>query len=95
MDDHAVVFRTRGDETASLPPTEFIGRFLQHILPKGFVKIRHFGLMSSGNVNGKLEPQGTSGPAPAPTHPARCARALVRPRPLARPRHRPFQRSQR
>jgi hypothetical protein len=55
VDDHAVVFRTRGDETASLPPTEFIGRFLQHILPKGFVKIRHFGLMSSGNVNGKLE----------------------------------------
>jgi len=55
MDDHAVVFRTRGDETASLPTTEFIGRFLQHILPKGFVKIRHFGLMSSGNVNTKLE----------------------------------------
>jgi hypothetical protein len=55
MDDHAVVFRTRGDQTASLPPTEFIGRFLQHILPKGFVKIRHFGLMSSGNVSGKLE----------------------------------------
>jgi hypothetical protein len=55
MDDHTVVFRTRGDETASLPPTEFIGLFLQHILPKGFVKIRHFGLMSSGNVTGKLE----------------------------------------
>jgi Putative transposase len=55
MDDHAVVFRTRGDETSSLPPTEFIGRFLQHILPKGFVKIRPFGLMSSGNVSSKLE----------------------------------------
>ena len=32
-----------------------MARFLQHILLKGFVKIRHFGLMSSGNVNTKLE----------------------------------------
>ena len=61
LDDQAVVFRTRGSDTAALSPTEFIGRFLQHILPSGFVKIRHFGLMASGNVNTKLE----------------CARALV------------------
>jgi hypothetical protein len=61
MDDQAVVFRTRGGDTASLSPTEFIGRFLQHVLPSGFVKIRHFGLMASGNVNTKLE----------------CARALI------------------
>ena len=54
-DDQTVVFRTRGSDTASLSPTEFIGRFLQHILPSRFVKIRHFGLMSSGNVNGSLE----------------------------------------
>jgi hypothetical protein len=55
MDDHAVVFRTRGSDTATLSPTEFIGRFLQHILPSRFVKIRHFGIMSSGNVNSSLE----------------------------------------
>jgi Putative transposase/Transposase zinc-binding domain len=55
MDDNAVVFRTRGSDTASLSPTEFIGKFLQHILPSRFVKIRHFGLMSSGNVNRSLE----------------------------------------
>jgi hypothetical protein len=33
-DTKAVVFRTHGTDTASLSPTEFIGRFLQHILPK-------------------------------------------------------------
>jgi hypothetical protein len=66
MDDQAVVFRTRGGDTASLPPTEFIGRFLQHILPSGFVKIRHFGLMASGNVNTKLERARALMPATAP-----------------------------
>lgn len=55
MDDQAVVFRTRGDDTASISPTEFIGRFLLHILPSRFVKIRHFGLMASGNVSTKLQ----------------------------------------
>lgn len=34
---------------------EFIGRFLLHILPKGLVKIRHYGLMAPRNANGKLE----------------------------------------
>ena len=34
---------------------EFIRRFLLHILPKGFVKIRHYGLMAPSNVNSKLE----------------------------------------
>ena len=55
LDNRAVVFRTRGGATASVSPREFIGRFLLHILPSHFVKIRHFGLMASGNVSGKLE----------------------------------------
>jgi hypothetical protein len=55
MDDNVIVIRTRGSDTAALSPTEFIGRFLQHILPSRFVKIRHFGIMSSGNVNSSLE----------------------------------------
>jgi hypothetical protein len=54
-DDQAVVFRTRGADTASVSPMEFIGRFLLHILPGHFVKIRHFGLLASGNVSTKLE----------------------------------------
>jgi hypothetical protein len=34
---------------------EFIRRFLLHVLPKGFVRIRHYGLLASINVPGKLE----------------------------------------
>ena len=34
---------------------EFIRRFLLHVLPKGFVRIRHYGLLASVNVGGKLE----------------------------------------
>jgi hypothetical protein len=55
MDDHAVVFRTRDKQTATVDPVEFIGRFLEHILPKGFIKIRHFGLLAPANVNDRLE----------------------------------------
>ena len=55
VDKDTVVFRTRGSETAALSPIEFIGRFLQHILPHHFVKLRHFGLLSAGNVHTKLK----------------------------------------
>jgi hypothetical protein len=34
---------------------EFIRRFLLHVLPKGFVRIRHYGLLASINVAGKLD----------------------------------------
>jgi hypothetical protein len=54
VDDHAIVFRTRGQGTTSVPPGEFIRRFLDHRLPRGFVKIRHSGLLSPTNVNGHL-----------------------------------------
>ena len=52
--DEAVVFRTRGEQTATLHPHEFLRRFLQHVLPPGFVKLRHYGLLAPGNVNTKL-----------------------------------------
>jgi hypothetical protein len=51
----AVTFRTRGDQVATLPPLAFLRRFLQHVLPPGFVKIRHYGLLASGNVTSRLE----------------------------------------
>lgn len=34
---------------------EFLRRFLLHVLPRGFVRIRHYGLCASRNVHGKLE----------------------------------------
>lgn len=52
--DDAVIFRTWGEQTAELPPHEFLRRFLQHVLPRGFVKLRHYGLMAPGNVNTRL-----------------------------------------
>ena len=52
--DDAVTFRTRGEDTATLHPHEFLRRFLQHVLPHGFVKLRHYGLLAPGNVNTKL-----------------------------------------
>lgn len=52
--DDAVTFRTRGDDSASLHPVEFMRRFLLHTLPRGFVKMRHYGLLAPSNVNTKL-----------------------------------------
>lgn len=55
FDDQGVTFYTRAGTTKTLPSLEFIRRFLMHILPKGFNKIRHFGLLSPCNVNTKLD----------------------------------------
>jgi len=41
-------------KTITLEPVEFLRRFLLHVLPKGFVRIRHYGLYASRNVNTKL-----------------------------------------
>jgi hypothetical protein len=38
-----------------VPAQEFIRRFLLHILPEGFVKIRHYGIMAPRNAKSKLE----------------------------------------
>ena len=54
-DDRGVTFHTRDGKTATLAPHEFIRRFLMHVLPGGFTKIRHFGLLAPGNVNNRLE----------------------------------------
>ena len=38
----------------TVSPNEFIRRFLIHILPDGFMKIRHYGLLGNRNKNTKL-----------------------------------------
>lgn len=45
--NEAVTFRTKGDGTETLSPVEFLRRFVQHVLPDGFHKIRHIGLNAS------------------------------------------------
>lgn len=52
--DNSVTIDTRDGKTATMHPQEFIRRFLLHVLPAGFVKIRHYGLMASSNVKTKL-----------------------------------------
>jgi hypothetical protein len=37
-----------------LTADEFLRRFLLHVLPKGFVRVRHYGLMAGSNVATKL-----------------------------------------
>lgn len=57
-EDGLVRFRYRdrrdGDrrKELSLPADEFIGRFLKHVLPDGFMRIRHYGLLAN---RGKTE----------------------------------------
>ncbi|MBI5675107.1 MAG: IS91 family transposase [Nitrospirae bacterium] len=53
-DNHQVTFRYRKTgsnrlRSMTLDAMEFIRRFLQHVLPHGFMKIRHYGLLSSNS----------------------------------------------
>jgi hypothetical protein len=52
--DDAVTFATKNGATTTVTPVEFIRRFLLHVLPDRFVKIRHYGLLAPANVNTKL-----------------------------------------
>lgn len=50
----AVTFRTKDGRTATLHPHDFLHRFLLHVLPAGFVKIRHGGLFAPRHVTTRL-----------------------------------------
>jgi hypothetical protein len=48
-----VTFEVRDSQSGAmrictLPAEEFMRRFLQHVLPRGFVKVRYYGFLSSG-----------------------------------------------
>lgn len=52
IDNGQVTFRYRDNRSqqmrpVTLPALEFIGRFLQHVLPQGCAKVRHYGICSS------------------------------------------------
>ena len=47
IDADGVRFKTKGGKSTTLTGEEFIRRFLLHVLPRGFVKIRHYGLMTA------------------------------------------------
>jgi len=50
-----VTFATRDGKTASVSPVTFLHRFLQHVLPQGFHKVRHGGLYASTRKGGRLD----------------------------------------
>jgi hypothetical protein len=62
LDEAGVTFRVKdyrrnGEEryrTMTLEPGEFIRRFLLHVLPKGFHRIRHYGLLASAGRKANL-----------------------------------------
>jgi hypothetical protein len=60
LDDGRVTFRlkdyTEGGRTKrlTLDAAEFLRRFVQHVLPRGFVKIRHYGLLANGQRAARL-----------------------------------------
>lgn len=53
--DNEVTFHVREGETCTLSVVEFMNRFLFHVLPHSFRKIRHYGLYAPSNVNGRLQ----------------------------------------
>lgn len=74
IDDDAIHFATKDGKSTRLPPVEFIKRFLDHVLPHGFTKIRHYGLYAGSNVATRLAvarellaPPSPPAPPPPPT----------------------------
>jgi hypothetical protein len=54
MDERGVTFRTKTGEHITLDGVTFLSRWLRHVLPKGFTKIRHYGLMSASHATTRL-----------------------------------------
>ena len=68
-----VLVRVRADDSGGkrvirIPGAVFIGRFLQHVLPPGFKRIRHYGLLSPAHKRERLAQarQALQVPAPSP-----------------------------
>jgi Putative transposase/Transposase zinc-binding domain len=89
LEDGKVTFRyrdyadSRKEKLLALSAEEFLRRFVQHVLPKGFMKIRHYGLLSSRQrearlrlarklLLAKLALQGSASTTIEPTEPACC-----------------------
>lgn len=76
---------SRKEKLLTLSAEEFLRRFVMHVLPKGFMKIRHYGLLASRQREGrlrlsrrlllpKLALPGSAATDIKPTEPARCPR---------------------
>ena len=89
MDDNGVTFRWKDyrqngaarRKTMTLAPAEFIRRFLIHVLPSGFHRIRHYGLFANTvrAANVAKARALLDAPAPAPATDANPDTAPVKP----------------
>jgi hypothetical protein len=77
-DDGLVTFRTKEGKTVTLAGEDFLARFVEHVLPPHYVKIRHVGLMAASHVHTKLARarELLAGPPPAPP-PARTVMSWI------------------
>ena len=72
MEGSAVRFRMRDSANGNrkkvvrMEASEFIGRFMQHVLPKGFKRIRHYGLIGPAHKAANLAAARAALEAPAP-----------------------------
>jgi hypothetical protein len=90
-DGQNVTFRYRDNggaqQTCTVCGAEFVRRFLQHVLPRGFQRVRHYGWLAAA-AQEKLEriralldwrapaPQLTDAAPPAPTCP-KCGKTMI------------------
>lgn len=89
LEEGRVTFRyhdyadSRKETLLTLSADEFLRRFVMHVLPKGFMKIRHYGLLASRQretrlrqarklLLSKLALQGSPATGIEPSEPARC-----------------------
>jgi hypothetical protein len=74
-------------KTMTLTPGEFIRRFLMHVLPKGFHRIRHYGLLASGNKADTIARARELIAAATPTQTAQKQQAADSAAPTDKPAH--------
>ena len=93
-DKHGVTFKYKDYriegaaryKTMTLATDEFIRRFLIHVVPKGFHRIRHYGLLANGNRPGNIAHARQLLALPTrPKEPETPEAALEQPRALPRP----------
>jgi len=74
-------------KTMTLTPHEFIRRFLMHVLPKGFHRIRHYRLLASGRRAANIARARDLLAVPSPSQPPDISTAVAidQPRVLPRP----------
>ncbi|MDH5331987.1 MAG: transposase, partial [Aquincola sp.] len=86
-------YRVEGPErykTMTVAPAEFIRRFMLHVLPKGFHRIRHYGLLASSRTKADTLTRARELIAAAAPQPAQSTTAQQtdrRPAPTDKPAH--------